>query len=103
MLAKLRPRSAYDVIALVALLVSVGTGGAYAANTIRSADIVDESIVSQDIRNGRVTGRDVLESSLGKVPDADTLDGRDSSAFTAFGSRFGDGGKASAGGGTVPD
>jgi hypothetical protein len=141
MLQRLRPRSAYDVIALLALFVAVGTGGAYAANTIGSTDVIDESLLSQDIKNGQVantdlasnavtsakianfsvanndlrgdavttsrikagnvgvtdlatnavtgakvaddslTGADVQESSLGKVPEADTLDGNDSTDF----------------------
>jgi hypothetical protein len=34
MFQRLRPRSAYDVIALLALFIAVATGGAYAANTI---------------------------------------------------------------------
>lgn len=42
-----------------------------AASAVNGGKIADESI----------TGNDVLESSLGKVPDADKLDGKDSSAF----------------------
>jgi len=68
---------------------------AYAANTVGSADIIDNSILSADIKDaevgvldiatnsinsarvidGTLTGADILESSLGKVPDADTVDG----------------------------
>ena len=137
MLKRLRPRSAYDVLAVIAFFVAIGTGGAYAANTIGSSDVIDESLLSQDVKNGEVknadigadamtssklangsvqnsdlgpdavttskikaanvgnsdlganavtsgkvqddalTGDDVLESSLGKVGDADTLDGFD--------------------------
>jgi hypothetical protein len=125
MLHRLRPRSAYDLIALLALFIAVGTGGAYAANTIGSSDIIDESIVSADlknegvktadiggnqvttykIRNGDVTpidlaanavagskvaddsltGADIQESTLGKVPEADTLDGFDWTFFEQAG------------------
>jgi hypothetical protein len=141
MLKRLRPRSAYDVIALLALCVAVGTGSAYAANTIGSADVIDESLLSQDIKNGEVKnadigadamtssklangsvqnsdlgpdavttskikagnvgttdlaanavtganvlddslgGNDIQESSLGRVPEADTLDGFDWTSF----------------------
>src|SRR5919112_5923561 len=121
MLKRLRPRSAYDVIALLALFVAVGTGGAYAANTIGSADVIDESLLSQDLKNGEVKnadiggnqvtttkikagnvfnsdlapdavtgakvlddsvqGSDVQESTLGTVPQADTLDGFDWTSF----------------------
>jgi hypothetical protein len=101
MLRKLRPRSAYDVVALIALFVAVSTGGAYAANTVFSTDIVDGEVKTPDLANGAVnrdklggssvirskinntavdatkvadnslTGNDVLESSLGQVPSAD--------------------------------
>ena len=120
MLQKLRPRSAYDVMAALALFIAIG-GTAYAANTIGSADVINESLLADDIRNGEVkntelandsvgtnkiaagnvttpdlavsavtgskvlsdtlTGLDVFEASLGKVPDADKLDGRDSAQF----------------------
>jgi hypothetical protein len=125
MLKRLRPRSAYDVIAVLALFVAVGTGGAYAANTIGSSDVIDESLLSQDLKNGEVknldiggnqvtttkikagnvansdlaadavtgpkvlddslTGDDVQESSLGTVPQADTLDGFDWTFFEQAG------------------
>jgi hypothetical protein len=141
MLQRLRPRSAYDLVALLALFIAVATGGAYAANTIGSADVIDESLLSQDLKNGEVknadigadamtssklangsvqnsdigpdavttskikagnvgttdlaasavtsakvgdnslTGDDVAESSLGPVPQADTLDGFDWTFF----------------------
>ncbi len=60
-------------------------------NTVRSVDVRNNEIRSRDIRNRTIVARDVLsnqilgshvrESSLGKVPDADTLDGQDSAAF----------------------
>jgi hypothetical protein len=34
------------------------------------------------VADNTLTGDDVLESGLGKVPDADTLDGKDSTAFS---------------------
>ena len=42
-----------------------------AANAVAGADVADDSL----------TGNDVAEASLGKVPNADSLDGFDSSAF----------------------
>jgi hypothetical protein len=54
-LAKLRPRSAYDVIALLALFVAVSTGGAYAANTVFSTDIVDGEVKTPDLAQGAVS------------------------------------------------
>ena len=58
-LSSFAPRSAYDVLALLAFLIAVGTGGAYAANTIGSDDIIDESIISADIKDGEVKVRDI--------------------------------------------
>ena len=48
----------------LALFLVIAGGTAYAANTIGSADVIDESLRSQDLRNDNVTGDDVLESSL---------------------------------------
>lgn len=51
---RLRPRLSYaNVASTIALVAALGTGGAYAANTIGSDDIIDESIQAQDIKNGR--------------------------------------------------
>jgi len=69
MLAKLRPRSAYDVMAALALFIALG-GTAYAAATITGADVVDESLTGADVRgkaattttaavNGALTGNDI--------------------------------------------
>ena len=121
MWSKLRPRSFYDVLAAIGCFAALTTGGAYAANTIGSSDVIDESLQSADLKNGDVRnsdlandavgtgkiadrnvtnpdiatsavtgdkvsadtlmGGDIVESSLGKVGDADTLDGKDSAAF----------------------
>src|SRR3954449_12988576 len=138
MLGRIRARLTYaNVASTLSLFIAVATGGAYAANTIGSGDVIDESLLSQDLKNGEVknadigadamtssklangsvqnsdlgpdavttskikagnvgttdlaagavtsakvgddslTGADVRESSLGKVPEADTLDGFD--------------------------
>jgi hypothetical protein len=88
------------VVALAALVLSAGGTAAAGAlitsadienDTIRSADIQNETIRSRDVRNGRLrgvdvadnslTGADVRESSLGRVPDADRLDGLDATEF----------------------
>jgi hypothetical protein len=68
----LRPSPAMAV-ALLALFVAMG-GVGYAAATIGSAQIKNNSIRSKDIRNGQVTGRDVKESALGKVRSAARAD-----------------------------
>ncbi len=52
---------------VIVMLLAIGalTGGvAYAANTIGSADVINESLLSEDLKNNNVTGNDVLESSL---------------------------------------
>jgi hypothetical protein len=97
---RIRRPSPAMVMALGALVFSAGgtvTAGALITstdirdNTIRSADIHDETITSRDVHNGALsgvdvarsslTGADVNESSLGRVPNADRLDGLDSSQF----------------------
>ena len=49
MLAKLRARLTYaNVVSTICLCLVVGGGSAYAANTIGSSDVIDESLLSQD-------------------------------------------------------
>jgi hypothetical protein len=64
MLRKLRPRSIYDVFAVLALVVAVGGTSAYAANTVFSSDIVDGEVKTADIGNGEVKSVDVKDESL---------------------------------------
>ena len=81
-IASRRP-SASMVIACLALFVALG-GVGYAAATIGSAAIIDNSIKSKDVRNNDLRGKDVRtntlkgadvdESSLGKVPSAANSD-----------------------------
>jgi hypothetical protein len=77
------------VIACLALFVALG-GVGYAAATIGSAAIVDNSIKSKDVRNNDLRGKDVRgntlkgadvdEASLGKVPAAANADAAASAA-----------------------
>jgi hypothetical protein len=53
-----------NLLAMIALSVALG-GSAYAANTVRSSDIVDESIQSRDILDGTVQSVDV---GVGQIP-----------------------------------
>ena len=82
-------------VALFIAIISFGGTAAYAANTIRSSDIVDGQVKNQDladnavgtkkIQDGSVLGRDIKddslsganikESTLDQVPDAKTIDG----------------------------
>ncbi len=55
MLAKFRPRSAYDVMAALALFIALATGSAYAANTVFSTDIVDGEVKTADLGANAVT------------------------------------------------
>jgi hypothetical protein len=83
---KHRPSSAM-VVACISLFVAMG-GVGYAAATIDSGDIVNNSVRSKDVRNGDLRAKDlkpdtlgggrIKESKLGKVPsatDADSLGG----------------------------
>ena len=54
MLRKLRPRSAYDVMAAIAFFIAIAGGSAYAAATIGSSDIKNDAVRSNHIKNGQV-------------------------------------------------
>ncbi len=69
---KVRPRSVYDVLAVVAFVIASGTGSAYAANTVFSTDIVDGQVNSADVKDQSLTtfdvstlvGADIVDGSL---------------------------------------
>lgn len=63
-LSRLKPRSVYDVMALIACLGAVGTGTAYAANTIRSGDIVDGEVKTPDLANAGTTSTKLGTSAV---------------------------------------
>ncbi len=65
-----------NVCSFLALLIAVGTGGAYAADTIGSADVIDNSLLSADLKNNQavksadvvnenLTGTDIANASVG--------------------------------------
>jgi hypothetical protein len=56
-----------NVCSFLALTIALGTGTAYAANTIGSDDIIDESIQGIDIKNGQVRSADILNGGVGSV------------------------------------
>jgi hypothetical protein len=77
MLRKLRPRSAYDVFAVLALFVALGGTSALAlsgSNTVFSDDVANDNfnsptegqggLVASDLRAGSVTGFEVADGSL---------------------------------------
>jgi len=59
----IRPPSASTVIASLALMAALG-GTSYAAATISSGDIKNNTVRSADVKNNSLTGRDVKNSSL---------------------------------------
>ena len=65
MLCRLRARLTYaNVMSTVAVVVAVGTGSAYAANTVFSTDIADGEVKSVDIGNGEIGSADVKDNSI---------------------------------------
>jgi hypothetical protein len=69
MLRKLRPRSVYDVMAAIACIGVLGGGTAYAADTIRTEDIVDNQVFTTDVRDdtlgfGGLTAQDLGRGSV---------------------------------------
>ena len=70
-----RPKHA-TVVAYLALFVALG-GTAYAVNTIGSADVIDNSLVSEDIKNETIRGGDIAPSTIGS---SDVFDGSIASA-----------------------
>src|SRR5688572_14624307 len=64
MLKQLCPCSAYDVLALLARFIAVGTGGAYAANTVFSTDIVDGEVKNADLASNSVTSAKLYNGSV---------------------------------------
>ena len=64
LLHRVRPNSAYDVMAAIACFGVLAGGTAYAANTIRSTDIVDGEVRSADIRNDDIQSGDVKDNSI---------------------------------------
>ena len=67
MLARLRPRSVYDVIALLALFVAVGGGTAFAlvgANQVNSQSIINGQVKNQDLAPNSVGTGKVIDHTL---------------------------------------
>lgn len=75
MAPRLKPRLGYANVASTLALVLAGSGTAYAAATVNSKDVVDDSLKSVDLRDGAaVKGRDVADNTLsGDDIDESTL------------------------------
>src|SRR3954451_13766624 len=68
--SRLRSHVRHNVVGYLALFIAL-SGTAYAANTVGSSDIIDESILSQDIKNGQVQNADVGANAIGTGKIAD--------------------------------
>jgi hypothetical protein len=68
-----RRPSASLVISLLALFVALG-GVGYAASTINGASIKNRSIAGKKLKKDTVTGTEINEAKLGKVPAAAVAD-----------------------------
>jgi hypothetical protein len=65
MLARIRNGLSFaNVCSFLALVIATSAGGAYAASTITSADIVDRTIKARDIGRGAVTGDKILDRTI---------------------------------------
>jgi hypothetical protein len=95
MQSSIRTRLSYaNVMATVAAFLALG-GVSYAAATVGSSQIVNNSVKSKDLRQRTIRGVDVRkntlggkhikESKLGRVPDAQTLQGIGPQGFVAAG------------------
>jgi hypothetical protein len=69
-----------NVCSFLALTVALGTGGAYAANTVFSTDIVDGEVKHADLANNSVTSTNIYN---GSVLSAEIGDGAVDSAKVA--------------------
>jgi len=54
-----------NLVSTVALVAALGTGTAYAANTVFSTDIVDGEVMEADIGASAVTSAKIADNSLG--------------------------------------
>ncbi|MEA2367474.1 MAG: hypothetical protein QOH38_192, partial [Thermoleophilaceae bacterium] len=76
----MRPRMSYaNIVATLALVVALGTGGAWAATQISGKLLQDRSVGGKKLKKNTVTGKEVKEVKLAKVPKARAAD----SAFNA--------------------
>lgn len=64
-MTRIRPKLTFaNVCSIIALVVALTTGGAYAADSILSADIVDGEVKTQDLNAQAVTGAKLDNNSI---------------------------------------
>ena len=75
--SRLRSRLTFaNVCSFLALLIALGTGSAYAANTVFSTDIVNGEVKTPDIANNAVTTGKIRNGQVGNVDlGANAVDG----------------------------
>jgi hypothetical protein len=56
-----------NVCSALALTVALGTGGAYAANTVRSKDIVNGQVKAADLKKNAVTSDKIKDGNVGSA------------------------------------
>jgi hypothetical protein len=62
---RIRSRLTYsNVVATLALVIAVGGGAAYAANTISSEDIINGEVKTADVGNNQIRSADVRDDTL---------------------------------------
>lgn len=86
MLRNLRTHLTFaNVASALALFIVLGTGAAYAAGTIGSGDVIDESLRSADLKDGAaVKSSDVKDAPSGSdAIDADTVDGENAAQLAS--------------------
>lgn len=66
---------------VVALVLVVAGGTAYAANEWTGTNIVNESLTGVDVKDNSLRGDDVAEATLARVPDSARLHGLTSAGF----------------------
>jgi hypothetical protein len=67
-----------NVVSTLCLFLLLGGGIAYAANTIGSADVINESLRSRDIKNGQVKAKDLTRNAVnGTIVADNTITGDD--------------------------
>ena len=81
MLSRLKGHLRSHVVAYIALFFALSGTAVAAKPLLTGADIQDGSLTGADVQDNSLKGSDVDESSLGKVGDANTLDGFDSADY----------------------